>query len=106
MPVITIGRQYGAGGEAVGRMVANQLGAELVDAKFFVEVARRLELPPDEVERLEEVPGSFLNRVLQAMGTASIRSCRSPPDQARTRLACTASTSLPAIRTRNSAAAR
>jgi cytidylate kinase len=81
VPVITIGRQYGAGGEAVGRMVANQLGAELVDAKFFVEVARRLELPPDEVERLEEVPGSFLNRVLQAMGTASIEFA-APPEAA------------------------
>jgi cytidylate kinase len=81
VPVITIGRQYGAGGEAVGRMVANQLGAELVDAKFFVEVARRLELPPDEVERLEEAPGSFLNRVLQAMGTASIEFA-APPEAA------------------------
>src|SRR5260370_35482890 len=62
-------------------MVANQLGAELVDAKFFVEVARRLELPPDEVERLEEGPGSFLNRVLQAMGTASIEFA-APPEAA------------------------
>jgi len=78
VPVITIGRQYGAGGEAVGRMVAGRLGAELVDDKFFVEVARRLEMPPDEVERHEEVPGSFLNRVLQAMGTASIEFAAPP----------------------------
>jgi CMP/dCMP kinase len=81
VPVITIGRQYGAGGEAVGRMVAGRLGAELVDDKFFVEVARRLEMPPDEVERHEEVPGSFLNRVLQAMGTASIEFA-APPEAA------------------------
>jgi cytidylate kinase len=78
VPVITIGRQYGAGGETVGRMVASRLGAELVDDKFFVEVARRLELPPDEVERHEEVPGSFLSRVLQAMGTASIEFAAPP----------------------------
>jgi cytidylate kinase len=78
VPVITIGRMYGAGGEAVGRLVAARIAAELVDDKFFVEVARRLELPPDEVERLEEVPGSFLNRVLQAMGTGSIEFAAPP----------------------------
>jgi len=69
---------YGAGGETVGSMVAEQLSAELVDGKFFVEVARRLELPPDEVERQDEVPGSFLNRVLQALGTASIEFAAPP----------------------------
>jgi cytidylate kinase len=78
VPVVTIGRMYGAGGETVGGLVAERLGAELVDAKFFVEVARRLELPPDEVERHEEVPGSFLNRVLQALGTASIEFAAPP----------------------------
>lgn len=78
MPVITIGRMYGAGGEAVGSLVAQRLEAELVDAKIFEEVARRLELPPDEVERHEEVPGSFLARVLQALGTASIEFAAPP----------------------------
>ncbi len=78
MPVITIGRMYGSGGETVGGIVAQRLGAELVDRKIFVEVARRLELPPDEVERLEEVPGTFLNRVLQALGTASIEFAAPP----------------------------
>jgi cytidylate kinase len=81
VPVITIGRMYGAGGETVGHLVAGRLGAELVDGKFFVEVARRLELPPDEVERLEEVPGSFLNRVIQALGSASIEFA-APPEAA------------------------
>ena len=59
-------------------MVADRLGAELVDRKFFEEVARRLEIPPDEVERHEEVPGSFLNRVLQALGSASIEFAAPP----------------------------
>jgi cytidylate kinase len=81
VPVITIGRTYGAGGETVGGMVAERLGAELVDRKIFVEVARRLELPPDEVERHEEVPGSFLNRVIEALGTASIEFA-APPEAA------------------------
>lgn len=78
MPVITIGRMYGAGGETVGSMVAERLGAELVDGKFFEEVARRLEIPADEVAAVEEAPGSFLNRVLQALGTASIEFAAPP----------------------------
>jgi cytidylate kinase len=78
MPVVTIGRTYGAGGETVGSMVAERLGAELLDRRIFVEVARRLELPPDEVERQEEVPGSFLNRLLQALGSASIEFAAPP----------------------------
>ncbi len=78
MPVVTIGRMYGAGGETVGGMVAERLGAELVDGKIFEEVARRLELPPDEVEKHEEVPGSFMNRVLQALGSASIEFAAPP----------------------------
>jgi cytidylate kinase len=78
MPVVTIGRMYGAGGEAVSGMVAERLDAELVDGKIFVEVARRLELPPDEVEKHEEVPGSFMNRVLQALGSASIEFAAPP----------------------------
>ncbi|HLH71523.1 MAG TPA: cytidylate kinase-like family protein [Candidatus Dormibacteraeota bacterium] len=71
MPVITIGRMYGSGGETVGAMVAEQLGAELVDGKIFDEVVRRLELPPDEVQQHEERPGSLLSRLIQALGSAS-----------------------------------
>ena len=37
MPVITIQRQYGAGGETIGAMVAQRLGAEFVDRKIFEE---------------------------------------------------------------------
>ncbi len=79
MPVITIGRMYGAGGETVGAMVAERLGAELVDNKIFQEVARRLELPQEEVERHEERPGSLLIRLLEALSTASVEFA-APPD--------------------------
>lgn len=95
MSVVTIGRMYGAGGEQVGRLVAERLGGEFVDSKIFQEVARRLELPPDEVEKVEEVPGSFLNRLLQALGTASIEFA-APPEAT----AWTPPYSEPAIDTR------
>lgn len=78
MPVITIGRMYGAGGETIGRMVAERLGADLVDTRIFEEVARRLQLPADEVEKLEEAPGSFMARLLEALGSASIEFAAPP----------------------------
>ncbi len=81
MPVITIGRQFGAGGESVGQIVAQRLGADLVDKQIFEEVARRLELPQAEVEKLEEQPGSFLNRILVALGSASVEFA-APPEAA------------------------
>ncbi|MBJ7602732.1 MAG: cytidylate kinase-like family protein [Candidatus Dormibacteraeota bacterium] len=81
MPVITISREFGAGGETVGGLVATQLGAELVDRKIFSEVARRLQLSDEEVEEHEEAAGSFLNRMLRALGSASVEFA-APPEAA------------------------
>jgi cytidylate kinase len=96
MPVITIGRQYGAGGETIGAIVAQRLGAELVDRQIFEEIAVRLDLSQDEVERHEEAAGSLLNRVLQALGGASVEFA-APPEAA----AWTPPYSDPALDTRN-----
>jgi cytidylate kinase len=71
MPVITIGRQFGAGGATVGRMLADRLRADFLDSKIIDEVARRLQLPKEEVEAEDEQPGSLLARLLVALGSAS-----------------------------------
>jgi cytidylate kinase len=71
MPVITIGRQFGAGGSTVGEMLARKLKADLLEAQLIDEVARRLELPKEEVEAADEQPGSLLSRLLIALGSAS-----------------------------------
>jgi cytidylate kinase len=78
MPVITIGRTFGSGGETIAAMVAQRLGADLLDRKIFDEIARRLDMSDDELEKLEEVPGSLLDRVLQALGSASIEFAAPP----------------------------
>lgn len=78
MPVITITGLTGAGREQVGAIVAERLGAELVDRKLYDEVSRRLDLPSDEVERQHESPSSLLDRVLQALGTASVEFAAPP----------------------------
>lgn len=78
MPVITIGREYGAGGEAVGQLVASKLGADYFDRKIFEEVARRLELPDEEVAAQDEAPDSLLTRILTSLGSASIEFSQPP----------------------------
>ena len=71
MPVITIGRQFGAGGTIVGEMLARELKADLLESRIIDEVAHRLQLPKEEVEAEDEQPGSLLHRLLMALGSAS-----------------------------------
>jgi cytidylate kinase len=71
MPVITIGRQFGAGGTTVGEMLARELKADLLESRIIDEVAHRLQLPKEEVEAEDEQPGSLLHRLLMALGSAS-----------------------------------
>ena len=71
MPVITVGRQFGAGGATVGHMLSERLHADFLDSNIIDEVARRLQLPKEEVEAEDEHPGSLLARLLVALGSAS-----------------------------------
>jgi cytidylate kinase len=71
MPVITIGRQFGAGGSTVGEMLAERLHADLLESRIIDEVAHRLQLPKEEVEAEDESAGSLLSRLLVALGSAS-----------------------------------
>lgn len=69
--IITISRQYGAGGADVARRVADRLGWRMVDNEFIERVAARAGLTPQQVaEREERAPG-FLDRLAWALTTAS-----------------------------------
>ncbi|GAC1484009.1 MAG: cytidylate kinase-like family protein [Candidatus Dormibacteria bacterium] len=81
MPVITIGRQFGAGGTTVGGMLARRLKIDLLESRIIDEVAHRLQLPKEEVEAEDEQPGSLLGRLLVALGSASTEPMI-PPDVA------------------------
>src|SRR5690348_6663870 len=52
-------------------MLATELKADLIDSNLIDEVARRLQLPKEEVEAEDEQPGSLLARLLVALGSAS-----------------------------------
>ena len=70
MPIVTLSREYGAGGLAIGRRVAELLGAEFLDSALIEEVARRLGLPADAVKRWDERREGVILRLLRALETA------------------------------------
>jgi cytidylate kinase len=68
--IITISRQYAAGGSSIAQTVASRLGWSLVDNRFVDEVAARAGLTRDEVaEREERAPG-FMERLSRALATS------------------------------------
>jgi cytidylate kinase len=69
--VITISRQYGAGGSDVARRVARALGWSLVDNELVEQVAQRAGIPMAEVaERDERAPG-FVERLTRTLAAAT-----------------------------------
>jgi CMP/dCMP kinase len=74
MPVITIGREFGAGGETVGRMLAQRLDLEYLDGKIVDEVAQQLKVPTDVVETYDEKTGGILDRLLRQLATVDFSS--------------------------------
>lgn len=70
-PVITFTRQFGSGGSDIARLVALDLGWEVIDNEFVDAVARRAGLPADEVAQREERAPGLLERVAQTLAVAS-----------------------------------
>jgi CMP/dCMP kinase len=61
--IVTISRQVGAGGAALGQAVAARLGFQYADRDILDEAARVLEASADDLEGLEERSEGFWNRV-------------------------------------------
>lgn len=55
-PVVTIGRQFGAGGRAVGRLVADRLGVPFYDRELLSLAAEKSGLSETVFERHDEKP--------------------------------------------------
>jgi cytidylate kinase len=70
-PVITVTRQYASGGSQVARLVARELGWEVIDNEFVDQVARRAGLPPEEVAQREERAPGLLERLARTLAVAS-----------------------------------
>ncbi len=69
--LITISRQYGAGGSVVAAKVAAALGWRVVDNELVERVAARAGLAPEEVADREERVPTFIERLAQTIVAAT-----------------------------------
>ena len=65
--VITISREYGSGGGAIGRLLATRLNWKLLDASLIEEIAKAAEVDPSLAERYDEVTDPWFRRVVKAL---------------------------------------
>lgn len=61
--VITIGRQFGAGGRELGRTLASKLGIAYYDKELLIEAAKEAGVSPEFFERADERFPSFISGV-------------------------------------------
>ena len=64
MAVITIARQPGAGGEALGKMIADKLGYTYADRDIIQMIAKAANVSPEWVETFEQEAGTKLSRFI------------------------------------------
>ncbi len=67
MAVITISRQFGAGGRTLGRMVAEKLGYDFADNEIIAKVAEMANVSTHWVETVENEAGGRLSRFVSRM---------------------------------------
>jgi cytidylate kinase len=67
MAVITISRQYGAGGKTLGKMIADELDYEFADSEIVAKVAEMANVSSHWVETVENEAGGKLSRFITRM---------------------------------------
>lgn len=65
--IVTITRQTGARGEAVGRAAAEELGWQYLDGEIMTWAAARANVSVETIEQAQRVP-SLLTRMMEALG--------------------------------------
>lgn len=73
MSVITIARQFGAGGKTLGSRVAEKLGYVLIDEQIVEMVAQEADVSPDWVDSVAQEAGreGILSRLVRKIGPFS-----------------------------------
>lgn len=67
MAVITISRQFGAGGITLGKMIAEKMGYTFADSDIIQRVAKEANVSTDWIESFEKEAGSRLSRFISSM---------------------------------------
>jgi cytidylate kinase len=65
--IITISREFGAGGSSVASALSRMLGWPVLDADLPQRVADRIKIDREVVERLDEHPPSLMARIARAL---------------------------------------
>ncbi|HJP57143.1 MAG TPA: cytidylate kinase-like family protein [Gemmatimonadales bacterium] len=61
--IITVSREYGAGGSELAALLGTRMGWRVLDHELIQQLARRLECETTEIAALSEHPPSFLDRL-------------------------------------------
>ena len=72
MAVITISRQFGAGGKTIGQKVADALGYTFVDEDIIQMIAEKAKVSPGWEESVEKEAGGRLSRIVNRMVSKSL----------------------------------
>jgi len=67
MAVITISRQFGAGGRTLGKMLADELGYVFANDSIIRKIAREAKVSADWVRMVEKEGGTKLSRIISGM---------------------------------------
>jgi len=67
MAVITISRQFGAGGNTLGRMISSELGYTFADKDIIQRIAKEANVSTRWVESFEKEAGSKVSRLISSM---------------------------------------
>lgn len=67
MAVITLSRQFGAGGKTLGKQVADTLGYTFADEDIIQLIAEKAKVSPGWVESVEKEAGGRLSRIVNRM---------------------------------------
>lgn len=72
MAVITISRQFGAGGKTLGSMIARELEYTFADSEVIERIAEAANVTPTYVEGVEKEAGTNLTRIINKMVNKSL----------------------------------
>jgi cytidylate kinase len=67
MSVITISRQFGAGGKTLGEMIAKELNYRFLDDLIIQEISEKARVSTDWVKSMERTAGSNLSKLISGM---------------------------------------
>ena len=67
MAVITISRQFGAGGKTLGEMIARELDYRFLDDVVIQELAKKAKVTTDTIKDIERTSGGVISKMISSM---------------------------------------